>query len=674
MITKEIVKEFANTNCPYLAMLSVNEKYMIRTLRNVLDKNPDILFNFDEETEEKTSIMDKFARNKELLKEAKAVVEEKFADDPATLFIENYKDYQEVSYLSMRYFALNYKNVKRADTVDGTIDGAQLENQEQIEENTRKYMADPTVDVILEGQITVGEVRARYDAFVKEKTGYVLLELKGTNNVFTESGSSIKKDYLYDLAFQLYVYNLAKLPLKEVGYIYLNKDFQATSYPLEDEELNNYFKFQKTIPVKLPKQKEKELISLKDYFENKMYVKKDRPDIEALIEQVKIYSKANLKEKLCYSCRKCDFQAACFPEINNESILKLTAYSAGGGNFRKSKELIEEYDVEYIKDIPLDYMEEHYPLIIKDGKKSLARMQIEYAKGKIKAQNAMEIKNMQKIFKRDYSEYPLVFFDFETFMYPVPLVDHANPWEQICCQYSMHVVHVGYDLNKHDFDKGVGGKISHYEFIGNPRRDRFKNPEKDLLDTLKMQLEKENIDYKNKKLKLIVYNKSFETRQFKRMGEKYPEYREFCDLMFDCIVDLMDFFSKGDWYQKCFNGRFSLKVTQPNLIKDSKVKEFYKDIPYDLSRTLNYKLGYIRNGGVALDVFQTLLRCEAMHVSDEENKHDLFINSLLSYCKIDSWGTVILFDIIKNVLEKDEDGTLDFDIDTVFLQNGRVVV
>ena len=93
-----------------------------------------------------------------------------------------------------------------------------------------------------------------------------------------------------------------------------------------------------------------------------------------------------------------------------------------------------------------------------------------------------------------------------------------------------------------------------------------------------------------------------------------------------------------------------------------------------MHRTLNYKLGYIRNGGVALDVFQTLLRCEAMHINDEENKHDLFINSLLSYCKIDSWGTVILFDIIKKVLEKDSDGTLDFEIDKVFLQNGRVVV
>jgi hypothetical protein len=405
-----------------------------------------------------------------------------------------------------------------------------------------------------------------------------------------------------------------------------------------------------------------------------MYVKNDRPDIEYLIEKVKYYSNANPKEKLCYSCRKCDFQAACFPEVDNESILKLTAYSAGGGNFRKSKELIEDYNIEKIKDIPLDYIEENFPLIIKDGKKSLARMQIEYAKGTIKSKNAMEIKNMRKIFNRDYSEYPLVFFDFETFMYPVPLVDHANPWEQICCQYSMHVVHEGYDLNEHDFDKGVGGKITHYEFIGNPRADRFSNPERRLLDTLKEQLEKENIDYKNKKLKLIVYNQSFETRQFKRMGEKYPEYREFCMLMHDCIVDLMDFFSKGDWYQKCFNGRFSLKVTQPNLIKDSAVSKFYKDIPYDLHRTLNYKLGYIRNGGVALDVFQTLLRCVAWHIKDEDNEHDLFIKSLLSYCKIDSWGTVILFDIIKNVLDRDAYGSLDFDIDTILLQNGRVVV
>jgi hypothetical protein len=174
MITKEIVKEYANTECPYLAMLSVNEKYMIRTLRNILDKNPDVLFNYDEESEEKSSIMSKFAHDKNLLKEAKEVVAEKFADDPATLFIENHKDYQEVSYLSMRYFALNYKNVKRADTVDGSIDGAQLENQEQIEANTIKYMSDSSVEVILEGQITVGDVRARYDALVKENDGYTI--------------------------------------------------------------------------------------------------------------------------------------------------------------------------------------------------------------------------------------------------------------------------------------------------------------------------------------------------------------------------------------------------------------------------------------------------------------------------------------------------------------------
>ena len=52
------------------------------------------------------------------------------------------------------------------------------------------------------------DLQDRYDALLKEADGYTLLELKGTNSILTDSGSSIKKDYLYDLAFQLYVYNL----------------------------------------------------------------------------------------------------------------------------------------------------------------------------------------------------------------------------------------------------------------------------------------------------------------------------------------------------------------------------------------------------------------------------------------------------------------------------------
>ena len=97
-------------------------------------------------------------------------------------------------------------------------------------------------------------------------------------------------------------------------------------------------------------------------------------------------------------------------------------------------------------------------------------------------------------------------------------------------------------------------------------------------------------------------------------------------------------------------------------------------LSYDLKRTLNYKLGYIQNGGIALDVFQTLLRLVAKFYKDEENLHDLFIKSLLSYCKIDSWGTVILYDMLKNVVEDYEKGILDFDIDQEFLIRDKVKV
>ena len=669
MITKEIVKEYYEKKCPYLAFLSVNEKYLLRTLRKILEENPDVLFGSeDEDGEERKSIMTRFVEDKKLLKEAQQIVKETFKDDPATLFIQEHKDYQEVSYLSMRYLSLIYKNVKRADTFDGSIDGAILENQEQIEENTRRLMNDPNVDVVLEGQITVDGLRARYDALIKKVDGLYLYELKGTNTVFKTN--SIKKEYLYDLAFQYNVYQKANIPLKEIGYIYLNKDFKGSSYPLPDEELQYFFKF--ATSVNFPKLKQE--VRLIDYIANAMYVDNKTPELTRLIMEIENIVEASPKQKLIYKCRGCDLKDACFKGLDENSILKLTASTAVGGNFNKSKELIEDYKVEHISEIEDDYVKSKFPILLPNGKKSYARLQIEYAKGNIHAKNAIELERMKKILNDDYPEYPLVFFDFETFMYPVPLVENARPWEQICCQYSMHVVHEGYNLDAHDFDKGVGGKITHYEFIGNPRRDKFKNPEPELLKTLKEQLEKENIDYKNRKLKLVVYNQSFEKTQFKRMSEKYPEYANFCYLMDDCIVDLMRVFSEGNWYQKCFNGRYSLKVTQPNLIKDEKVFKYYKNLSYDIKRTLNYKLGYIQNGGIALDVFQTLLRLIAKFYKDEENLHDLFIKSLLSYCKIDSWGTVILYDMLKNVVEDYEKGILDFDIDQEFLIRDKVKV
>lgn len=677
MITKEIVKDYAKKKCQYMAYLMMNEKYLLRAFKDILDKNPDALFKVredDEEENNESSLFDFFASNPALMKEVKQAVKEKFENDPATLFIEDLKNHQEVSELSMRYMKTMYEHVYRADTFDGSIDGAVIESQEQIEINTLRLLNDPKVQVILEGQFTVDDLRARFDILIKKEDGLYLYEVKGTNAI--DKNGSVKDQYLYDLAFQLKVYKEAGIKLKSIGYIHLNQNFNAKNYPLEDDELDKYFVMQNYIDYK-PKRKKVEPIrmSLLEYFEDPTHYP-DKEEVTSLIDELRYINSFPSKPatKLCYSCRGCELQKLCHDKIDTSSILKLTASTAVGGHFSRSKKLIEEDNVQYISEIDEDYINEKFPLELKDNKKSMARLQIEYAKKRIQAKNCIEFKLMEDIINSQYNVSNLVFFDFETFMYPVPLVNDAKPWEQICCQYSMHVVKRNYSLEKHDFDKGIGGNIRHYEFIGNPRRDRFKNPERDLLKTLKEQLENEGIDWRANDFKLIVYNQTFEVTQFKRMGAKYAEYAEFCSCMKNAIVDLMEVFSRGYWYQECFHGRYSLKVTQPNLIKDPLVASWYNALPYDLGRTLNYKLGYIQNGGIALDVFQSLLRFEAMFKNDEGNIHDLLINSLLSYCKIDSWGTVILYDIVVRIIEEYKTNKENISIDDKFLLKQEVKV
>ena len=80
------------------------------------------------------------------------------------------------------------------------------------------------------------------------------------------------------------------------------------------------------------------------------------------------------------------------------------------------------------------------------------------------------------------------------------------------------------------------------------------------------------------------------------------------------------------------------------------------------SSTLNYKDGIIHNGGIALDIYQTLLR-RALTGHPKDVLYDELRGGLLAYCKIDSWGTVILYDTISKAYDKIKDGTIDLDID-----------
>ena len=93
---------------------------------------------------------------------------------------------------------------------------------------------------------------------------------------------------------------------------------------------------------------------------------------------------------------------------------------------------------------------------------------------------------------------------------------------------------------------------------------------------------------------------------------------------------------------------------QPTLAADKDVIAYYKKaLPFDLEYSLDYHKGekcLVYNGGICLDLYKSLLvRSHLGGQKEGEPSTKELLAEALAYCKIDSWGTVIIYDIIKNV-------------------------
>lgn len=670
MLNKEIVKEYLVRECPKIAYVMSKKEYAFSLLKKIIENQiwqSDDLDASDEDDPDVDSLLDFIKLNPEAyeLLQQRLKSQDK---DAAQLLIDEMMNFQEVSELSRRYFSLLYPNqCARADTHDFSLDGHEIRNLDIVEQQTQALLDNPQVRVIFEGQVRCDGLIARWDVLIKEEHGYRLYEVKGTNNVYTRTKEKdkivpnrIKKPFIYDLAFQYEVYQRAKLPILETNFLFLNKEFVSQkkflSYPLDDADCRLIFLEAKE--VFNHHKKDKRLIPIKEYIDEFWYVGKEEYPVSYYIEKLKAIAKLPdlPPTKLLYACRKaggCLLLSECYPQLNQDPnhIFRLTCNNRIGGSYHACARLIAD-GTEYIDAISEDVMEADYPSQ-KNDKRSLAHLQILYAKQKLH-HPLIDRVGLQTLLEHEYQQYPLIFFDFETFSYPIPLVDKCRPWEKVCCQYSMHIVAKDYQLLAHDFKQGTGGGIQHYEFIGNPKEDGLTNPEVHLITQLKAQLQAANIDVENGKFTLVVYNKTFEKGELSRMALKYPDHSVFLTRLNARVVDLLDFFIQGYWYQSSFHGKVSLKVTQPEIMKSEFAQIVYGKYLQRILKTLDYQQGLIQNGAVALDVYQSLLRKVLLH-QDVEDIHQPMLNALLAYCKIDSWGTVVLYDLIRNIaLDKGE--------------------
>jgi hypothetical protein len=210
----------------------------------------------------------------------------------------------------------------------------------------------------------------------------------------------------------------------------------------------------------------------------------------------------------------------------------------------------------------------------------------------------------KKAIKEFLSElnYPLYFMDFETFQPAVPIFDNSKPYQQIPFQYSLH------------YKKNKKSKIEHFEFLAETGNDpRIKFIENLLRDT------KSEGD-------ILTYNKSFEILRLKEIAEAFPKYKKDIEERISRIKDLMLPFQKKYYYTSKMQGSYSIKYVLPALIPE-----------------LSYENLEINEGGLASVAFESLYyETDLMRIADIRN-------SLLEYCKLDTFAMVSILEKLESL-------------------------
>lgn len=200
-------------------------------------------------------------------------------------------------------------------------------------------------------------------------------------------------------------------------------------------------------------------------------------------------------------------------------------------------------------------------------------------------------------------QYPLYFFDYETYSSAIPPFDGTKPYQQIPFQYSLHV------------QEAPGAELEHREFLG----DKYENPVPDLLEKLASHV--------GEKGSVVVWYAPFETGRNKEMAAEHPEFADLLHSINERMFDLMLIFKfKNQLYTKSeFRKLASLKIILPVLVPE-----------------LSYKDLNIREGGTASASWPIMTSPATAPAEREKLRHDM-----IEYCKRDTYAMVALLERVR---------------------------
>lgn len=294
-------------------------------------------------------------------------------------------------------------------------------NGSQAQKDTERLVSNGAETIFQATVITDSGLLAMADiiTFNQEKDSWTLIEVKSTN--------SVKKDHVYDVAFQKVAFEEAGYKIGDTGVIHLNKEY--TRKPTIDA---NEFLLQTDITEKV----DGILGSIKEQSQEALASIKNKS--EPTTCSCRLKSKSN----------HCPTFYLLNPDVPEYSVFNITRMTG--------KKLASLVDEEIFK---IEHVPEHIKLSIPQ------KNQVEATKTGSTTIDTIAIKSML-----NELEFPIYFLDYETVSTAVPLYNNCTPYQQIPFQYSLHIL------------RAPDGELEHYEYLS---EDSTTLPAQKLLESLR---------------------------------------------------------------------------------------------------------------------------------------------------------------------------------------------
>ena len=402
--------------------------------------------------------------------------------------------------------------------------------------------------------------------------------LDGVEFYEVKSAANIKPTYLVDAAYQYYVLHNLGLNVKKVGLVLID-----SSYIKEAEiDIKKLFRIEDITSKVKEKQEEiiKKIEEIRQFMEE--HDESNEPDI-CICDH-------------CFDSYLCNFWEYCRGDLPSPNIFDIV----GMRNSTKFKKYFHKGKKTF-KDL---YSSEDFNKLTPNQRLQVKWGAEEYDKPYVDDEKIAKF--LQKVKK-----YPLYFIDYESINPPIPEYEGTRPYQQICFQYSLHVI------------KEEGAPVEHKAFLAD-------EDDENVLRTFAESLVEAIPE--DEKGTVIVYNQTFECQRNKELGKLFDDLKDDLKRINDSIVDFEVPFKKKYYYAKEMQGYSSLKYVLPAL---------YPELDYS-----NLKL--VHNGPEASDAFLRL-RHETLTEKERRDIRD----RLLEYCERDTYALVKIWETLKEATNDD---------------------